>query len=229
MENSNIQNDQKLPFGIGCLDTFLEGGVDRGVITQVYGEGGTGKTNMALQLTVSTLLSGKKVIYVDTESFSSTRYIQIANSDNDLSKNLILYRCENFAEQEVNLIKAERILQKTTDIDLLVLDSATALLRIDRNESLKTQGLSRIISLLNTIGYKYKIPLFVTNQIYFDVGNSSITPFGGHLLDHFSKTIISLRRTAAGGREATIEKHRSIREGKTQVFYITQTGISCFP
>lgn len=229
MESSDMEKDKKLPFGIGCLDTFLEGGVDRGVITQVYGEGGTGKTNLAMQLTVSTLLSGKKVIYVDTESFSSTRYLQIANSAQDLSKNLLLYRCENFSEQEVNLIKAQRIMQNSKDVDLLVLDSATALLRIEKDEGLKREGLSRIISLLNTIGYKYNIPLFVTNQIYFDVSNSSITPFGGHLLDHFSKTIISLKRVANGGREATIEKHRSIQDGKTQIFYISQAGISCFP
>ncbi len=229
MEGSSLENDKKLPFGIGCLDTFFEGGVEKGVITQVYGEGGTGKTNMALQLTVSALLTGKRVIYIDTEGFSSTRFLQIANNDQNLSKNLLLFRCETFGEQEMNLIKSERILQNSKDVDLLVLDSITALLRIERDDNVRNQGLSRVISLLHTIGSKYSIPLFITNQIYFDVTSSTITPFGGHLLDHFSKTIISLKKMSNGGREATVEKHRSIKDGKTQIFYIGQTGINCFP
>ena len=228
MKNYEITKDEKLPFGIGCIDSFLHGGIDRGVITQVYGEGGSGKTNLAMQLTISTLLSGTNVIYIDTEGFSSDRFMQISDGNKEISKHLILYRPENYGEQEVNLIKAERLMQSSKDIGLLVIDSLTALLRIERDENIKSQGLSKIISLLNTISNRYGIPVFTTNQIYFDVNAGNITPFGGYLLDHFSKTIISLRRVQPGSRIMTIEKHRSIKEGETQIFYIGPTGISCF-
>ena len=227
MKSPEIRREEKLPFGIGCIDQFLEGGIDPGVITQIYGEGGSGKTNMALQLTVSALSRGERVIYVDTEGFSSNRFLQICGGNQEYSNNLILFTPENIGEQEVCLIKAERIMQNSKDVKLLVIDSMTALLRIERDENLKNQGLSRDISIINTICNKYKIPVFITNQIYFDVEESQITPYGGYLLNHFSKTILSIKRTRGTGRELKIVKHRSIQDGKSVEIFVNSTGLSC--
>ena len=145
----------------------------------------------------------------------------------EYSNNLILFTPENIGEQEVCLIKAERMMQNSKDVKLLVIDSMTALLRIERDENLKNQGLSRDISIINTICNKYKIPVFITNQIYFDVEESQITPYGGYLLNHFSKTILSIKRTRGTGRELKIVKHRSIQDGKSVEIFVNSTGLSC--
>ncbi|MHB1440208.1 MAG: DNA repair and recombination protein RadB [Cuniculiplasma sp.] len=227
MKSFELKEDRKLSTGIGCIDNFLEGGIDSGVITEIFGEGGSGKTNMALQLTVSTLSRGEKVIYIDTEGFSSNRFLQMCGGNRDFSRDLILFRPENLGEQEVCLIKSERLLQSSKDIKLLVIDSMTALLRIERDETLKTQGISRDISILNSICNKYGIPVFITNQIYLDIDSDEITPYGGYLLNHFSKTILSIRRLRARARELKIVKHRSIQDGKVLEIFINSTGISC--
>ena len=227
MKSPEITKEEKLPFGIGCIDQFLEGGIDPGVITQIYGEGGTGKTNMALQLTVTTIAKGHKVIYIDTEGFSSDRFLQICGGKQEYSENLILFTPENMGEQEVCLIKSERLLQSSSDIKLVVIDSITALIRIERDEDLKNHGLSRDISIMNTICNKHKVPVFVTNQIYYDVDENEITPYGGYLLDHFSKTKLSITRTRGKTRELKIIKHRSIQDGKSIDIFINGTGLSC--
>jgi DNA repair protein RadB len=42
----------RLPSGCESLDSLLGGGFESGIITQLYGEAGTGKTNIALQLAI---------------------------------------------------------------------------------------------------------------------------------------------------------------------------------
>ena len=134
MKLREIRGDEKLPLGIGCLDNLLDGGFDRGVINQVYGQGGTGKTNVAMQLAVSATLSGEKVIYIDTEGFSENRFMQIGGGRKEISDNVNLYRVSDFSDQEVAVIKAERMIEKDARIRVLILDSFTALLRLERDE-----------------------------------------------------------------------------------------------
>ncbi|EQD75428.1 DNA repair and recombination protein RadB [mine drainage metagenome] len=43
-----LETDEHLPMGIGCIDSLLNGGLEKGVITEVFGEGGSGKTNFAM-------------------------------------------------------------------------------------------------------------------------------------------------------------------------------------
>ncbi|MCR3884292.1 MAG: DNA repair protein RadB, partial [Methanothrix sp.] len=43
---------ERLSSGCDGLDRLLGGGFEPGVITQIYGEAGTGKTNIILQLAV---------------------------------------------------------------------------------------------------------------------------------------------------------------------------------
>ena len=47
-------------------------------------------------------------------------------------------------------------------------------------------------------------------------------------MDHIAKTVIKLEKIEGEkeGRRATIVKHRSLPEGKSVVFFITENGIS---
>ena len=63
------------------MDSLLGGGIETDTITEVYGEAGSGKTNMAMLLTKSCALQGKKVIYIDTEGISIARLQQISGDD----------------------------------------------------------------------------------------------------------------------------------------------------
>ncbi len=59
------------------LDVLLDGGLECDAITLVFGEGGSGKTNLALQCAREVARRGKRIAYVDTEGVSSVRLRQI--------------------------------------------------------------------------------------------------------------------------------------------------------
>ena len=61
-----IQNVVRLPTGCKSLDNLLGGGIEAGVITQVYGPPGSGKTQLCHTLCVM-LSSDYETIYIDTE------------------------------------------------------------------------------------------------------------------------------------------------------------------
>ena len=61
------KNRQKLSLKSGNLDSLLDGGIDAGIVTNFYGAPAAGKTNIVMQLAVSTIRQGEQVIFIDTE------------------------------------------------------------------------------------------------------------------------------------------------------------------
>ena len=55
--------ETKVSTGASCFDWLLEGGVEKGVITTIYGPAGSGKTNLCLIFSKD--IKNGKVIYVD--------------------------------------------------------------------------------------------------------------------------------------------------------------------
>ena len=52
--------------GIQKLDELLSGGISPGILVDIFGANGTGKTQFLLQLCISCIRNGGKVLYVDT-------------------------------------------------------------------------------------------------------------------------------------------------------------------
>jgi DNA repair protein RadB len=218
---------KRLPTGSKALDDLLGGGFEVGTISQVFGEPASGKTNICLQLTVNVLRSGKKVIYIDTEGFSTERFSQIAGPDaRELSRNMFIFSPTGFEDQYSAVREAEKIVPG--NVSLIVLDSATALYRVEL-ESKDSMGLKRELASQLTIllgmARKHGIAVVVTNQIYMDVDKEELKAVGGNMLEHISKAIVQLSRVGVGKRMAVVKKHRSIPEGKSVEFNITQNGV----
>ena len=116
------------------------------------------------------------------------------------------------------------------DIDLIVVDSAVALYRVDDMKSSRlNKELGKQMGLLSKIARQYDISVIVTNQIYSAIdedGNSDVKAVGGTILQYWSKVIIQLERSdEINQRIATLKRHRSIPEGKQAVFSISSRGI----
>ncbi len=72
----------RLSTGCAGLDELLGGGVEPGVLTLVYGEPGSGKTSLALQLSREVLNNGgKSVLFIDTEGLSMERLKQVCGDE----------------------------------------------------------------------------------------------------------------------------------------------------
>lgn len=124
--------------------------------------------------------------------------------------------------------EAIKIVENSNNIGLIVLDSGTMFYRMSlgsEDEQVHRQNLSRQIILLLANARKYELPVVITNQVYQDIENDTVSPIGGHILYHNAKAIIKLEKVTDNVRRATIVKHRSIAEGLNCEFKITDKGI----
>ena len=229
---ANFEDNQKIQSG-SSLDDLLAGGFEKGTVTQIYGPPSSGKSNIALSLAVNVAKNNRKVIYIDTEGgISIDRIKQISGHYfKNVANNIIVFEPTNFIEQTENLRSIDMWLRKHHDkVDLIVLDSAVALYRVDEMKSYKlSKELRKQIQLLSNIARNYDIAVLITNQIYNafdDEGHNEIKPVGGDILEYISKVIIRLERgDEISQRTATLMRHRSIGEGRQVTFSITSAGI----
>lgn len=229
---ANFEDNHKIASN-SALDVMLAGGFEKGTITQIFGPPSSGKSNIALALAVNVAKNGKKVIYMDTEGgISVDRIKQIAGEDfSNVANNIIVFEPTSFSEQNDKLRSIDIWLRKNhEDVELIVLDSAVALYRVDDMKSSKlNKELGKQMGLLSKIARQYDIAVLVTNQIYSAIdedGNSDIKAVGGTILQYWSKVIIQLERgDEINQRVATLKRHRSIPEGKQATFSITSNGI----
>ncbi len=223
----------KVPVNVDCIDQLLGGGFEAGAITEIYGEAGSGKTNMCLQLAKSIIQSGKKVIYIDSEGLSRDRIQQIFGNEYDsMVKELLIFEPYDFEEQEKIIKKAVTLSLKNDDIGLVILDSATGHYRIelakDLEKSERKSFISQITGLLKLCRRRV-IPILLTSQVYTDIDKGIFRPLGGHVLKHNAKVIIHLLKDEdiPGRRIAVLMKHRSLAEGERAEFWLTQNGLEC--
>ncbi|MDO5814770.1 MAG: DNA repair and recombination protein RadB [Methanobrevibacter sp.] len=229
---ANFEDNHKIPSG-SSLDELLDGGFEKGVITQIFGAPSSGKSNVTLALAVNVAKNNKKVIYMDTEGgISIDRIKQISGPDfSKVANNIIVFEPTTFQEQNDILRSVDVWLRKNhEDVDLIVLDSAVALYRVDDMKSYKlSKELRKQIHLLSNIARKYDIAVIITNQIYNsfdDEGNSEVKAVGGDIIEYISKVIVKLERgDETDERIATLKRHRSIAEGRQVTFSITSNGI----
>lgn len=230
MEKVEIgEPEKKLPIGVGCVDNLLAGGIESGVITEIYGEGGSGKTNLALLFSISCVKAGKRVVFIDTEGVSSERIVQIAGDAREFGDNLIIFRANSLEDQEVALIRSERLVEKYGNVGLMVIDSFTEYFRLEKTSDAQSRiaGFQKQLSYISRIAVKFKIPALITNQVYQDIDRGILQPFGGYVINHAMKAIFEVSRIDSGKRRLTVVKHRSIAEGLSTDFRIVGFGITC--
>lgn len=215
---------RKLKINCKPLDDLLGGGLEGGIITEFYGEAGSGKTNICIQATRECVLNGiGKVAYVDTESVSMERFIQICKgSYNKILSNTIFFKPSSFLEQEKIILG----LPKVKNIGLVVVDTINMFYRImmEDDEEGANRSLVRQLTSLQLLARKQNLYVIITSQVY-TTENGDFRPFAGRGIEHMAKTIVKLERIGEGRRKAVIMKHRSQPEGREAVFYITKNGL----
>lgn len=218
---------KRLPTGSLSLDGLLGGGFEEGTISQLYGEPASGKTNICLQLAINMLRQGKRVIYIDTEGFSPERFAQIAGEDaKELVRKMIVFQPMSFDEQYTAVKETEKLVMQ--NVGLIIMDSATAFYRVElesKDSMQMKRELANMVTLLLGMARKHGVVVLITNQIYMDVDNEVLKAVGGNMLEHLSKVIVQLSRAGIGKRTAVLKKHRSMAEGATADFMITEKGV----
>jgi len=205
------------------IDDLLVGGFEEGTVTLAYGEAGTGKTSMALQLSREAIKSYPEhvVLFVDTEGLSIERMTQIFG-DCDASK-LLLIRPESLNDLHKTLTSK---LEEHDKISLIVVDTINAYVRLSylKNKALSSRQFLEMTSILQPLAEKGDYPVLITAQVYEKDGE--IGPYFGKSLMHLSKTILHLEKTKKPGlRHIRLKKHRSLPEESVEDFVLTNNGI----
>lgn len=227
-----MEENGKLPTGSKVLDTMLNGGYEKDVITTLYGPAGSGKTVLCLLCAIN-VAKDRKVVYVDSEGgFSLERLRQIASHINQdykkLLDNIIFLKPTSFAEQKKSFEKLKGIVNEK--IGLIIVDTIAMLYRLElgKNEDIHEVNieLSKQISYLTEIARKKGIPILIANQVYADFeAKDKVNIVGGDILKYGSKCLIELQITPNGNRRAILKKHRNIGEEKEILFKIVDGGI----
>ena len=154
--------------GLKKIDNFLSGGIPNGVIVDIFGGNGTGKTQLLLQLSINSIKNGGKVLFLDTTGgFRPERILEIQKkSDSNINflNNIIVSRVTNTSEQ-INSIKnfEEQI------FSLIVIDNITDLFSYEykNNQSIfkKNSLFMKYMHELSSYAVSHKIPIVITNMI----------------------------------------------------------------
>ena len=206
------------------LDNLLKGGIENKIITKIFGEAGSGKTNFCLQASRECVLIGKKVAYIDSEGVSLERLIQICSEHNykDIFSNIIFFNPSSIEEQESMIEEALKI----KNLGLIIVDTINLFYRInlENDKEGSMRSFTRQMANLQIASRKKKIYTIIIEQVFTDK-NGIIKPFTNRDTEHMVKTIIKLDKIDIGIRQATLIKHRSEPENKKVTFKITQKGL----
>jgi len=158
-----------IPTGIKKLDVILNGGIKNGIITDIYGSAGTGKTQLAMQIAINSLLDGGKVLFHDTTGgFHPERMLEMMktkNCDSSLLHNVQVARLTNVSEQKQSLTK----IYDHNNFNLLIIDNIAELFLFEffkEKQTLeKNISFMRYLHNLSLVAIQKNIPIVITNGI----------------------------------------------------------------
>ena len=184
-----------LSTGLQKLDEFLSGGIPNGLIVDIFGGNGTGKTQLLIQLCINSIKNGGNVLYLDTTGgFRPERILEIQKQSgiefNFLEK-ITVSRIRNTSEQ----IKSINNFVNNY-FSLIVIDNITDLFSYEykNNESIfeKNSLFMKYMNRLSKFAIINKIPIVITNMIRnlenkeIENMKSAVDPFT-HIKIHLSK------------------------------------------
>uniref|UniRef100_A0A7S2FVY7 DNA repair and recombination protein RadB n=1 Tax=Octactis speculum TaxID=3111310 RepID=A0A7S2FVY7_9STRA len=231
------------PRGSSALDELLQGGIETGSLTEIFGEFRTGKTQLCHTLCVTCQLpldqgGGEgKAMYIDTEGcFRPNRLVAIAErygvSPEGVLDNVVFARAHN-SEQQMELLKQAAALMSEDRFVLLIVDSATALFRTDyvgRGELSERQAqLGQFLRQLQRLASEFGLAVVLSNQVVANPDGMSFAkdaskPIGGNIIAHASHTRLKLRKSRGENRICQVYDSPSIPESEC-TFALGNTGI----
>jgi DNA repair protein RadA len=202
---------ERISTGSQNFDDLLGGGFEVNAITEIYGEFGSGKTQICH--TSSVMVQQKRteggleggVIYIDTENtFRPERIVSISKARNidhaSVLENIVVAKAFNSAHQELIIHETGKIIENN-NIKLLVLDSAISHYRAEYlgrgTLSERQQKINRLMHILIRISETYKIAVILTNQIQSvpdTIFGDPFRPAGGNIIAHSSTYRIYLKK-----------------------------------
>jgi len=231
----------KLTTSSKAFNELLGGGVETRAITELFGEFGSGKTQIAHQLAVNAQLpldedgfAGNTAI-IDTENtFRPERISQMARGldlePNKVLKTIHVARAYN-SHHQILLVEKVKELAQEFPIKLLVVDSLIAHFRaeyVGRGAlAERQQKLNKHIHDLQRFADQFDAAIVVTNQVQSKPDTffgDPTRPIGGHIVGHSATFRLYLRKSKGGKRICRLIDSPHLPEGEA-VITVSEDGI----
>jgi len=193
-----------ISFSTGCfsLDLMLNGGFPRGMITELFGPEGGGKSTMALTTTGIAQTQGENAAYVDVEHALNPKYAE----DLGVNVNTLAITQPDNGETALQIVET---LIDSGDVGIIVVDSVAMLVPRaeiegeigDANVALLPRLMGQALRKLTPKVRKQNVALIFINQLRetidsFGYGEKTKTT-GGRALKHQASLRLDVRRIAA--------------------------------
>ncbi len=241
--SSKRKSIERISTGSQEFNKLIGGGIETQGLFECFGEYGSGKSQLAMQLAVMAQLPKENgglnsdVIYIDTENtFRPERIKQIAEAQGlDSKKVLKRIMVARAFTSDHQMLLAEKIdsmiREKNIHVRLVIVDSLTSLFRTEYSGrgtlATRQQKLNRHLHTLQRIADIHNIAVYVTNQvmarpdIFFGNPTAAI---GGHVLGHACQFRVYLRKSKGDKRIARLIDSPYLPEGEA-IFRVTEKGI----
>ncbi|HNR57264.1 MAG TPA: DNA repair and recombination protein RadA [Methanothrix sp.] len=241
----------KVTTGSETFDALMGGGFETQSIVEMYGEFGSGKTQVAHQAAVNVQLPEEEgglngsVVIIDTENtFRPERIAQMVEglpaSDRprepeEFLRNIHVARAYNSNHQillaESALDLAEKLKKSGKPVRLLIVDSLTAHFRAEYvgrgTLADRQQKLNKHLHTLMRFADLNNAVVLVTNQVMAKPDaffGDPTKPVGGHIVGHTATFRIYLRKSKGEKRIARLVDSPNLPDGEA-VFSVTTAGL----
>ncbi len=231
----------KLSAKVQSIDDLLGGGFETQALVEVYGEFGSGKTQIGHQLAVNCTLPIEEggldgdVFYIDTEdTFRPERITQMARGlglePEAVLSRIHVARAYNSAHQMLLVDEIKR-LSRGLNVKLIIVDSLTSHFRaeyVGRGMlAERQQKLNRHLKELKQTADINNALVLVTNQVHSKpdaMWGDPTKPVGGHVLAHASTFRLYLRKAKGGRRIARLVDSPNLPDGEC-IYQVTEEGL----
>ena len=233
------KSEYRITTGSKNLDELLGGGIETRAITELYGEFGTGKSQIChtLCLTVQETEDEHNIsraLYVDTENtFRPERIASIASArkidPTRALENVIVAKAYNSSHQEVIIQESANIIN-LHNIKIMIVDSIVSHYRAEflgrSFLSERQQRINRLLHILLRIAETCKIAVVITNQIQSSpdaIFGDPNKATGGNVMAHTSTYRIYLKKAGKNRIARMVDSpYHSERE---VLFTINEQGV----
>jgi len=212
------------------LDRILNGGLNTGLFTHVYGEAAAGKTTLALQFVKNAHRLNMGTIYVDSESTSPVRRLEQMTglSFGDIVNLVKILAPKGFNEQGALIDDLELYLRENTK--LVIIDTLTRYYRVELEDKktnyVKHRELNRQAGVLKGLARNHEVAVLVLNQVRSQLkGVDDFEPVAKNILDYWSDYTIKLRVAQRSGERA-IKRIAPEGEFSDGLLYLIESGFS---
>jgi RecA/RadA recombinase len=146
--------------GSKAVDALLGGGIHTGMITDIYGESGSGKSQLCFTLCANCAKEGASALFIDTEgTFRPERIMDISGSQLALEKITFI--------RAITTIDLTNATKKILEVrpTLVVVDSLTSLFSIEYSGPERHRALMKYLHELALLAINSRYAIVVTNMV----------------------------------------------------------------